>query len=39
MPLSLKLTNSLLRKIKIPNERTSIIKDLGELSLKLRTSD
>ncbi|CAM79573.1 hypothetical protein OTBS_0507 [Orientia tsutsugamushi str. Boryong] len=36
--ISLKLTNSLLRKIKIPNEGTLIINDLDELSLKLRIS-
>ncbi|WP_231840722.1 hypothetical protein [Orientia tsutsugamushi] len=36
--LTLKLTNKLLRKIKIPTERTSIIQDKIEPKLKLRVS-
>ncbi|KJV54652.1 hypothetical protein [Orientia tsutsugamushi] len=36
--LTLKLTNKLLRKIKIPTERTSTIKDKIEPGLKLRIS-
>ncbi|SPR08356.1 hypothetical protein [Orientia tsutsugamushi] len=36
--LTLKLTNKLLRKIKIPTERTSIIQDKIEPGLKLRIS-
>ncbi|SPR13989.1 integrase [Orientia tsutsugamushi] len=36
--ISLKLTNKLLRKIKISTEGTSTIHDLGKLSLKLRVS-
>ncbi|WP_371222310.1 hypothetical protein ACA351_10405 [Orientia tsutsugamushi] len=36
--LTLKLTNKLLRKIKIPTERTSTIQDKVEPELKLRTS-
>ncbi|KJV52898.1 hypothetical protein OTSGILL_1134 [Orientia tsutsugamushi str. Gilliam] len=36
--LTLKLTNKLLRKIKIPTERTSTIQDKIEPGLKLRIS-
>ncbi|WP_371218421.1 Arm DNA-binding domain-containing protein [Orientia tsutsugamushi] len=36
--LTLKLTNKLLRKIKIPTERTLIIQDKIEPGLKLRIS-
>ncbi|SPR12555.1 hypothetical protein [Orientia tsutsugamushi] len=36
--LTLKLTNKLLRKIKIPTVRTSIIQDKIEPGLKLRIS-
>ncbi|KJV54556.1 hypothetical protein [Orientia tsutsugamushi] len=36
--LTLKLTDKLIRKIKIPTERTSIIQDKIEPGLKLRIS-
>ncbi|KJW07246.1 hypothetical protein OTUT144_0706 [Orientia tsutsugamushi str. UT144] len=36
--ISLKLTNRLLRKIKIPNEGTLIIHDEGEAKLKVKVS-